>query len=247
MNNVRTVSDTKRDFYSHHTRPINSIYRRVVDELLVEMHLLHVNVDFVYDSIYALGVVTTFDRFMQGYQPETDRDSIFRAICQAIGSSPEQYRHDAEWVKGAVAGQSLEQFRGLFENLESAVGQEGLRGALAAIATRKPFKYNRSFGIGLYTLVEIVDPEILKETEKRNELFSFLGEQLKISVDKLQKDVDLYRSNLEKFAQAQAVIQDILVADRKKREAREKAVQAAEAVVAPSAETSSPATDSPAE
>ncbi|NEQ21393.1 MAG: photosystem II biogenesis protein Psp29, partial [Microcoleus sp. SIO2G3] len=28
MNNVRTVSDTKRDFYNHHTRPINSIYRR---------------------------------------------------------------------------------------------------------------------------------------------------------------------------------------------------------------------------
>ncbi|MBD0334111.1 MAG: photosystem II biogenesis protein Psp29 [Cyanobacteria bacterium Co-bin13] len=247
MNNVRTVSDTKRDFYAHHTRPINSIYRRVVDELLVEMHLLHVNVDFVYDPIYALGVVTTFDRFMQGYQPEADRDSIFRGICQAIGSSPEQYRHDAGWVKDVVAGQSLDQFKALFEDLGSAAGQEGLRGVLAAIATRESFKYNRPFGIGLYTLVEAVDPEVLKDTEKRNELFVYMGEQLKISVDKLQKDLDLYRSNLEKFAQAQAVMQDILAADRKKREAREKAVQAAEAVVAPSAETSSPATDSSAE
>ncbi|HAX86545.1 MAG TPA: photosystem II biogenesis protein Psp29, partial [Cyanobacteria bacterium UBA11370] len=66
MNNVRTVSDTKRDFYNCHTRPINSIYRRVVEELMVEMHLLSVNVDFRYDPIYALGVVTSFNRFMQG-------------------------------------------------------------------------------------------------------------------------------------------------------------------------------------
>ncbi|MFM6203351.1 MAG: photosystem II biogenesis protein Psp29, partial [Dolichospermum sp.] len=81
MNNVRTVSDTKRTFYTLHTRPINTIYRRVVEELMVEMHLLSVNVDFSYDAIYALGVVTTFDRFMEGYQPEQDQESIFQAIC----------------------------------------------------------------------------------------------------------------------------------------------------------------------
>ncbi|MFM6220517.1 MAG: photosystem II biogenesis protein Psp29, partial [Dolichospermum sp.] len=57
MNNVRTVSDTKKTFYTLHTRPINTIYRRVVEELMVEMHLLSVNVDFSYDAIYALGVV----------------------------------------------------------------------------------------------------------------------------------------------------------------------------------------------
>ena len=82
MNNVRTVSDTKRAFYGQHTRPINAIYRRVVEELMVEMHLLLVNADFNYDSIYALGVVNTFDRFMKGYEPESDRTSIYTAIIQ---------------------------------------------------------------------------------------------------------------------------------------------------------------------
>ncbi len=60
MNNVRTVSETKRAFYGQHTRPINALYRRVVEELMVEMHLLLVNVEFEYDSIYALGVVSVF-------------------------------------------------------------------------------------------------------------------------------------------------------------------------------------------
>ncbi|MFM6586777.1 MAG: photosystem II biogenesis protein Psp29, partial [Microcystis panniformis] len=33
MDKIRTVSDSKRDFYTRHTRPINSVYRRVVEEL----------------------------------------------------------------------------------------------------------------------------------------------------------------------------------------------------------------------
>ena len=156
MNNapVRTVSDAKRDFYSHHTRPINSIYRRVVDELMVEMHLLSVNVDFAYDPIFALGIVTTFDRFMVGYEPEADKASIFNALCRSIHSTPEHYRGEAEAIKASVNGMSLDDLKGQFENLSD--GGEGLRGTLAAIANKEKFKYSRPFGIGLYTLVEAV-------------------------------------------------------------------------------------------
>ena len=50
---------------------------------MVEIHLLRVNQDFRYDPIFALGVVNTFDRFMEGYEPATDRDSIFNALCRA--------------------------------------------------------------------------------------------------------------------------------------------------------------------
>ena len=41
--------------------------------------------------------------------------------------------------------------------------------------------------------------------------------------DKVQNDLELYRSNLEKMAQAQAAIQDMLDADRKQREQRAQA------------------------
>ncbi|PZV08421.1 MAG: photosystem II biogenesis protein Psp29 [Leptolyngbya sp.] len=227
MNNapVRTVSDAKRDFYTHHTRPINSIYRRVVDELMVEMHLLSVNADFAYDPIYALGIVTTFDRFMVGYEPESDKASIFNALCRSINSTPEHYRGDAEAVKSNVSGMSLDDLKGQFENLGN--GGDGLRGTLAAIAHKEKFKYSRPFGIGLYTLVEAVTSgDDLKDKETVEALFNTLGGKLNISTDKLQKDVELYRSNLEKFAQAQEVMKDMLAADRKKREDRKKAAEA---------------------
>jgi photosystem II biogenesis protein Psp29 len=222
---VRTVSDAKRDFYTHHTRPINSIYRRVVDELMVEMHLLSVNVDFTYDPIYALGIVTTYDRFMEGYQPEADRVTIFNALCRSINSTPEQYRSDADAVRATVNGLSLDDLKGQFENL--AEGGDGLRGMLATVANKAKFKYSRPFGIGLYTLVEAVAPaEALKDKATVEALFADLGGKLNLSSDKLQKDVELYRSNMEKFAQAQEVMRDMLAAERKKREERQKAAEA---------------------
>ena len=98
MNNLSTVSDTKRNFYSQHTRPINSIYRRVVEELMVEMHLLSTNIDFAYNPVYALGVVSSFDRFMTSYRPEGDKQSIFVALCQSMGGNVDRYQKDAAGV-----------------------------------------------------------------------------------------------------------------------------------------------------
>ena len=226
MNDVRTVSDTKRAFYSLHTRPINSIYRRVVEELMVEMHLLSVNVGFRYDPIYALGVVTTFDRFMQGYRPDQDKDSIFRALCKSINSDPDQYRQNAEQALAEVSHQSVEGLLSQLQNLPSEPG-DGLWNALGAIAHNPSFKYNRLFAIGLYTLLEQIDPDLVKDEKGLNETLAKVSESLKLSTDKIQKDLELYRSNLDKMAQAQAVMEDILKADRKKKEEREKAKEAA--------------------
>ncbi|MEO1297452.1 MAG: photosystem II biogenesis protein Psp29 [Cyanobacteria bacterium J06636_16] len=222
MSNVRTVSDTKRAFYNHFTRPIASIYRRVIEELMVEMHLLSVSTDFVYDGLYALGIVTTYDRFMEGYRPEGDRDEIFGGLCQSIESSAEQYRNDAQQTLSLAEGMSLEGFKGTFENLETA-SSEGLSGLFKSISQRDRFKYSRAFGIGLYTVIEKIAPEVVKDKEKLMTLLKEIAEATSISFDKLQKDVELYQSNLEKMVQAKAIMADMLEAERKKREERAQA------------------------
>lgn len=228
MSNVPTVSDTKRAFYSHHTRPITSVYRRVVEELMVEMHLLRVNADFVYDPIYALGIVTTFDRFMDGYRPEGDRDSIFNALCQANDGAVDQYRQDANALVEAVADINLDTLKAALSP-ESA-GQGGLLSfTVQGIRGRDRFKYSRAFAIGLYTLVETVDGELVKNKESLMDLFKSVAADLSLSFDKLQKDIELYRSNLSKMEQAKAVMADILAADRKKREERAQALAAKDA------------------
>ncbi|MGB5917249.1 MAG: photosystem II biogenesis protein Psp29 [Phormidesmis sp.] len=222
MNNVRTVSDTKRAFYGQHTRPINAIYRRVIEELMVEMHLLLVNADFNYDSIYALGVVSTYDRFMQGYEPVADRDAMYIAIVQAVKADPAQYRQDAEEVMTAAKSiATLDEFKALVEAAKSEGGSEPLKANLHKVISNPKFKYSRLFAIGLYNIAEAVDAEALKAKEKREALFSSLAETFGLNADLLKKDVDLYRSNLEKMVQAQEVMKDMVEAEKKKKAKRE--------------------------
>jgi photosystem II biogenesis protein Psp29 len=220
VNTLSTVSDTKRNFYSHHTRPINSIYRRVVEELMVEMHLLSTNVDFTYDPIYALGVVNSFDLFMASYRPAEDKQSIFNALCQSIGGEPSQYRQDATQIKeiaSSLSGQDV-------LTILSQPGSEGLdsrlANALTTIAANSKFKYSRLFAIGLFTIIEAAAPDLLKDEKKREDAVNTIGESLHLPIDKVKKDLETYRSNLDKLVQMEAAMADVIEADRKKREQR---------------------------
>lgn len=220
VNTVRTVSDTKRSFYSTHTRPINTIYRRVVEELMVEMHLLSVNADFSYNPIYALGVVTSFERFMQGYQPERDKDSIFQALCQAVDSDPEQYLQDAERLGTFAKSLSSQELMQWISGTSHRDGYSDLQEQIKAIASNPNFKYSRLFAIGVFSLLELADPELVKDEKQRVEALKEISTSLHLPEDKLNKDLELYRGNVEKMNQALIVMADMLVAERKKRQKR---------------------------
>lgn len=210
-----------------HSRPLNSIYRRFVEELMVEMHLLSVNVDFRYDPIYALGVVTSFDRFMQGYRPEADRTSIFDAICQAVEQDPQKYRQDAQKLQEFAKSLSSENLLAWLSKEINLPESGEFQGVLDAIAANSKFKYSRIFAIGLFSIVEMVNPEMLKDEKQRTPALEKIAAALKLPADKITKDLELYSSNLEKMTQARQVMQDILAADKKKREQREKEKAAA--------------------
>lgn len=218
MEKVRTVSDTKRDFYAHHTRPINSIYRRVVEELMVELHLLSVNQSFRVDPIYCLGVVSSFERFMQGYRPEEDKESIFRALTKAVGGGLEEYRSNAELALNLARRlDSVDDLLAWFKSPQPQEGEFPLAEAVNTITGNPQFKYSRMFGIGLYTMIGEKNLELLQDKEKQEEIIKQLAEIFPVSAEKLQKDFDLYQSNLEKMQQMVLVVEEALEAERKKR------------------------------
>jgi photosystem II biogenesis protein Psp29 len=221
VSNLSTVSDSKRKFYERHDRPINSIFRRVVEELLVEMHLLSVNEGFKYDAIYALGVVSSYDKFMANYNPDADKASIFDGLCQSIGADAASYRQDAAAITASASDlskeNSLDELMALASNGSSTI----LGSTLQGIANNPKFKYSRLFGIGLFTLLEAVSPGQFEEEASRQAAVAKLAEGLHLPLDKLGKDLDAYRSSLTKLVQMQAAMADVIEADRKKREERE--------------------------
>lgn len=183
------------------------------------MHLLGVNEDFRYDPIYALGVVSSFDRFMQGYRSQQQQTAIFNAICQAQETDPERYRQDAQRLEAIAAHKSADELIAWVQQAVSLENlEDNLQSSLQAIATNPQFKYSRLFSIGLYTLLELADPEVVKDEQRRTPALHQLCTALNVPEGKLQKDLELYRSNLEKMAQARKAIADMLESDRKKRQ-----------------------------
>lgn len=192
---------------------------------MVEMHLLSVNVEFRYDPIYALGVVTTFSRFMQGYRPEEDIKSIFGALCKAMeGPDAAQYHADAEQLQSQLSQLSMDDLQAVLDGVGSD-DKPGLQVMLGAIAQSSQFKYSRLFAIGLLTILELIDESFLTDDEKLTEWLGRFAELLKLPKEKLGKDIEIYRSNLEKLRQAQEVLADVLKADRKKQMDREAALK----------------------
>lgn len=219
MDKLRTVSDTKRKFYQYHNRPINSIYRRVVEELMVEMHLLSVNVDFRSDPIYYLGVCQSFNQFMNGYTPESDKESIFRALCQSIDNNPDEYRYKSDTLLNFATQKSPQELINWLLHPTNDNGLQEVADHWRYALDNPKFKYSRLFAIGFYSLLEKSDAEMVKDEEKFAELIKPLTDKLNLPIDKLKKDLELYRSNIEKMNQMLIVLADTLEASKKKREA----------------------------
>ena len=222
---MKTVSDSKRAFYAAYPRPINSIYRRVIEELLVEMHLLSVNADFKSDPIYYLGIVTSFERLMQGYEPEQDKEKIFNALCTSTDADPETYKSQAGTLLSLAKDKSTSELIEWLNNPESSDDTSYIVEPIKAISANDNFKYSRPFAIGIYTLLEESDLELVKDKEKLEATIDTITENFGISGEKMKKDLDLYRGNLEKMSQLLKVIEDVLEASRKQRQKREQEKQ----------------------
>jgi len=221
VNTVPTLSDTKRRFYAKHTRPISSIYRRFLEELMVEMHLLSVNNGFAYDAIYALGVVTTFDRFMEGYEPKTDQSSIFESLCLAIDSSPNQYRKDAATLIESCQTLTIDALLGGLKQETEVPSTVLLMPIFKTIAQNHSFKYSRLFAIGFLRLLEQAESELIQDKAKLETVLDSFAESLALPAEKMKKDAEMYLSSLEKMGQARLLMEEMIQTERKRREQRE--------------------------
>lgn len=90
---VPTVAATKEAFLKALLKPIPSSYETAILELLVQQHSMRYNATYTYDPIFALGVVTVFNRLMEGYPSDMESRSIFEAYISALNEDPELYRY----------------------------------------------------------------------------------------------------------------------------------------------------------
>ena len=78
-----TVSDSKKLFHEKFPYVIPGLYKRIVDEMLVELNLLNHQNEFKQDYLFCVGFTETFKQLMKGYQPEKHLDLLFESLCSS--------------------------------------------------------------------------------------------------------------------------------------------------------------------
>ncbi|KAI4383298.1 hypothetical protein MLD38_009154 [Melastoma candidum] len=206
-----TVAETKSNFLLAYKRPIPSIYNTVLQELLVQQHLTRYKKFYQYDPVFALGFVTVYDKLMEGYPSNEDREAIFKAYVRALNEDPEQYRVDAlkleEWAQSQNAA-SLVEFSARGGEIE-----ETLKGISERAGAKGSFSYSRFFAVGLFRLLELAnatDPTVLDK----------LCTALNVDKRSVDRDLDVYRNLLTKLVQAKELLKEYIDREKKKREER---------------------------
>jgi photosystem II biogenesis protein Psp29 len=218
----RTVSDSKRAFFAAYPRPVNSIYRRVIDELLVEVHLLITNQDFRYDPLFATGLLTAYQVLMEGYTPVEQRDAILRAFCTALELSYDQLHADAaQWRAIAAELPAQEVFEVMAGKREAGDGRlKAVSDTLTGIAGAERFKYSRLFSLGLANILEQVGRAAAMSEKDRLERLQQICTYLALDYNRVKRDLDFFHAVLERIKRSKEVVDELSQTERRKREER---------------------------
>ncbi|MEY4360532.1 MAG: hypothetical protein RLZZ631_2018 [Cyanobacteriota bacterium] len=211
-----TVADSKRAFHSAFPHVIAPLYRRLVDELLVELHLLSHQKGFAADGFFAVGLTQVFDSFSEGYRPEAQRDPLFLALCSATGFDGTQLRAMANEARLAAGHHSVDEVKGWLSS--RGEGAPALIAGLLQGVQRPDFHYSRLMAVGLLSLLQsaqgsdAMDPQALRTAAHE------IGEAMGLIKDRVDKDLSLYAGNIEKMSQAVELMEETLAAERRRRE-----------------------------
>ena len=211
-----TVADSKRAFHSAFPHVIAPIYRRLVDELLVELHLLSHQKGFIADGLFSVGLTQVFDSFSKGYRPEEQREPLFRALCSANGFDGAALRAMAEQARAGVGHHSLEEVKGWLSN--RGEGAPELISGLLAGVQRSDFHYSRLVAVGLLSLLQSAQGSEALEPQALRSAAHEIGEAMGLMKDRVDKDLSLYASNIEKLSQAVELMEETVAAERRRRE-----------------------------
>ena len=187
-----TISDSKSDFHKEFPYVIPPIYRKLADELLVELHLLSHQENFINNSIFATGLKEIFNKFTNGYKPNDHISKLFNAICNCNGFNPTEINNLSEQLITKANSLKKEDLKEFLEKLKDENKQISY--------------YSRINAIGIYKLVsEIPYYKDLKGEELNNEITN-ISEFLGYQYSRVEKDIGMYKSNIEKMKQALEII-----------------------------------------
>lgn len=208
-----SVATTKENFLQLYKRPISSVYNTVVQELLVQQHFMRYSINYKYNEVFALGVISVLDQILEAL-PSDERNEIINAYVKSFGEDPATYRRDAEALEKAAS--ELTGDAKLVPNAEGPFEVQKTLARIAELSSTSKLSYNKFFAIGLFRLLEITGA---KEPSALEALVQGMG----VRKDLVSKDLNLYKGVLSKLSVAKELMKDFMEREKKKQAEREAA------------------------
>jgi len=196
-----TVSDSKKLFHEKFPYVIPGLYKRIVDEMLVELNLLNHQNEFTQDYLFCVGLTETFKELMKGYQPEKHLDLLFESLCSSTNFEAKEINE--------ISKKSQKEFK-----------DKTSKDILELLIEKSNSKLypSRILNLGIYILISNSQDIKDKNESDINKMTSDIFEKLSLSANKAEKDIGIYKSSISKMQQAKELIEELRTKDKKKEQ-----------------------------
>ena len=195
-----TVSDSKILFHEQFPYVIPSLYKRIVDELLVELNLLKHQSQFSQDSYFCVGLTEIFNSFTEGYEPKKHLNELFKVLCNSTNFNSEEIIQSATKTLKSYKEKSTDEItKGIIDNYSSKT------------------YYSRILILGIYKIISIGTDFKEEDDITKLKALSLITEGLELPKKRAEKDISFYKSNLKRLEQAKSLLRETILSEREKR------------------------------
>ena len=195
----KTVSDSKKLFHEQFPYVIPGLYKRIVDEMLVELNLLTHQIEFFQEDLFCVGLTETFKELMKGYKPEEHLNLLFMSLCNSTNFKGEEIKETSKNFLDEIKNKSSKDISNFLVDKIS-----------------NDLYSSRLLNLGLYTIFSYSKDFKESSESEKNKLIANVISNLNLSVSKAEKDIGIYKSSLTKLKQAKELIEELKVKDKKK-------------------------------
>ena len=193
-----TVSDSKELFHEQFPYVIPGLYKRIVDEMLVELNLLNHQNEFTQDYLFCVGLTETFNELMKGYKPEKHLNLLFKSLCSSTNFEAKEIEEISQNSQKEFEDKSSKDILKLLKEKNNS----------------KPYP-SRIFNLVMYIIISTSQDFKGKDESEINKLIFDIFEELNLSTNKAEKDIGIYKSTLSKMEQAKELIEELRIKDKK--------------------------------
>jgi len=194
-----TVSDSKKLFHEQFPFVIPGLYKRIVDEMLVELNLLNHQNEFKQDYLFCVGLTETYKELMKDYKPEKHLDLLFESLCSSANFEAREITETSQKYLNQFKDKSFKEISSLLIEKSSS-----------------SLYSSRILNLGIY--IAVSNSKDFKETNEseKNKMISDLFEKLNLPITKAEKDIGIYKSSITKMEQAKELLEELKIKDKKK-------------------------------